>query len=134
MSNVFIVGYAGWSAYDTFLIVSLSSRPVYDSNPLRLNPNPKKRVSGSCRVCELGRTLTPLVKRELVSLCIVYLLCILALYFTHLFNHMHICLVQHVKICKDAEGHAYTLCILNSMDQLFIIGRWVFCPLGIMPP
>ena len=62
------------------------------------------------------------VKRELVSLCIVYLLCILALYFTHLFNHMHICLVQHVKICKDAEGHAYTLCILNSMDQLFIRG------------
>ena len=35
---------------------------------------------------------------------------------------MHICLVQHVKICKDAEGHAYTLCILNSMDQLFIRG------------
>ena len=73
------------------------------------------------------------VKRELVSLCIVYLLCILALYFTHLFNHMHICLVQHVRICKDVEGHAYTLCILNSMGQLFIIGRWVFCPLGIMP-
>ena len=69
------------------------------------------------------------VKRKLVSICIAYLLCILALYFTHLFSHMHICLVQHVRICKDAEGHAYTLCILNNMNQLFIIGR-LFLPTG----
>ena len=47
-----------------FLIVSFSGRPVYDPNPLRPNPNPKKPVSGSCRVRELGRTLTPLVKLE----------------------------------------------------------------------
>ena len=61
MSNVSIAGYASWPAYDTFLIVSLSGRPVYDPNPLRFNPNPKKSVSGSCRVHGLGRTLTPLL-------------------------------------------------------------------------
>ena len=60
MSNVSIAGYAGWPTYDTFLIVSLTDRPVYDPNPLRSNPNPKKPVSGSCRVHGLGRTLTPL--------------------------------------------------------------------------
>ena len=60
MSNVSIAGYAGWPAYDTFLIVSLSSRPIYDPNPLRPNPNPKKPVLSSCRVHGLGRTLTPL--------------------------------------------------------------------------
>ena len=47
MLNVSIAGYAGWPAYDTFLIVSLSGRPVYDPNPLRPNPNPKKPVSCS---------------------------------------------------------------------------------------
>ena len=60
MSNVSIAGYAGWPTYDTFLIVSLTDRPVYDPNLLRSNPNPKKPVSGSCRVHGLGRTLTPL--------------------------------------------------------------------------
>ena len=35
---------------DPFLIVSLSGRPIYDPNPLRPNPNPKKPVLGSCRV------------------------------------------------------------------------------------
>ena len=40
--------------------MSLSGRPVYDPNPLRPNPNPKKPVLGSCRVRGLGRTLTPL--------------------------------------------------------------------------
>ena len=55
-----IAGYAGWPAYDTFLIVLLSSWPVYDPNPLRPNPNLKKSVSGSCRVRGLARTLTPL--------------------------------------------------------------------------
>ena len=55
-----ITGYAGWPAYDTFLIVSLLSRPVYDPNPLRSNPNPKKPISGLYRVRGLGRTLTPL--------------------------------------------------------------------------
>jgi len=39
----------------------ISGRPVYDPNPLRLNPNPKKPVSGSCRVRGLGRALTALV-------------------------------------------------------------------------
>ena len=56
-----IAGYAGWPAYDTFLIVLLSGRPVYDPNSLRPNPNPEKLVSGSCRVRRLGRTLTPLL-------------------------------------------------------------------------
>ena len=67
MSNVSIAGYAGWPTYDTFLIVSLSSRPVYDPNPLRSNPNPKKPVLGSCRVRGLGRTLTPLTYSPFVS-------------------------------------------------------------------
>ena len=67
MSNVSITGYASRPAYDTFLIVSLSSRPVYDPNPLRSNLNPKKPVSGSCRVCELGRTLTPLTNPTPIS-------------------------------------------------------------------
>ena len=40
--------------------MSLSGRPVYDPNPLKPNINPKKSVSGSCRVHGLGRTLTPL--------------------------------------------------------------------------
>ena len=62
MSNVSIAGYAGWPAYDTFLIVLFLGRPVYNPNPLRSNPNLKKPVSGSCRVCGLGRTLTPLIK------------------------------------------------------------------------
>ena len=56
-----IAGYASWPAYDTFLIVSLSGQPIYDPNPLRLNPNPKKPVSGSCRVHGLDRTLTLLL-------------------------------------------------------------------------
>ena len=56
-----IAGYMGWPAYDTFLIVSLTGWPVYDPNPLRPNPNPKKPVSGLCRVCGLGQTLTPLL-------------------------------------------------------------------------
>ena len=60
MSNVSIAGYAGWPAYDTFLIVSLSDWPIYDLNPLRPNSNPKKFVLGSYRVHELGWTLTPL--------------------------------------------------------------------------
>ena len=47
MSNVFFAGYAGWPAYDTFLIMSLSSWPVYDPNSLRSNPNSKKPVSCS---------------------------------------------------------------------------------------
>ena len=51
----------GWPAYDTFLIVSLSGRPVYDPNSLRSNPNPKKPVSDSCHVRGLGWTLTPLI-------------------------------------------------------------------------
>ena len=51
----------GWPAYDTFLIVSLLGRPVYDPNPLRSNPNPKKPVSDSCHVRGLGWTLTPLI-------------------------------------------------------------------------
>ena len=55
-----IEDYAGWPAYDTFLIVSLSGWPIYDPNPLRPNPNPKKPVSGSCHVRGLGQTLTPL--------------------------------------------------------------------------
>ena len=44
------------------LFRSLSSRPIYDPNPLRSNPNLKKPVSGLCRVHGLGRTLTPLIK------------------------------------------------------------------------
>ena len=46
--------------------MSLSDRPVYDPNPLRPNPNPKKHVSSSCRVRGLGRTLTTLVFAHLV--------------------------------------------------------------------
>ena len=65
MLNVSIASYAGWPAYDTFHIVSFSGRLVYDPNPLRSNPNPKKPVSGSCRVHGLGRTLTPLTVRNM---------------------------------------------------------------------
>ena len=55
-----IAGFAGWLAYDMFLIVSLLGRPIYDPNPLRHNPNPKKPVLVSYRVRELGWTLTSL--------------------------------------------------------------------------
>ena len=34
MLNVSITGYAGWLAYDTFLIVLVLGRPIYDPNPL----------------------------------------------------------------------------------------------------
>ena len=40
VSNGSIAGHVGWPVYDTFLIVSLSGRSVYDPNPLRPNPNP----------------------------------------------------------------------------------------------
>ena len=50
----------GLPAYDTFLIVLLLGWPVYDPNQLRSNPNPKKPMSGSCRVRGLGRALTAL--------------------------------------------------------------------------
>ena len=42
MSNVFIMSQAGWPAYDTFHIESLSSWPVYYPNLLKFNPNPQK--------------------------------------------------------------------------------------------
>ena len=61
MSNVSIASHASWSTYDTFFIVLLSGRPVYDQNPLRPNPNLQKLVSCSCRIRGLGQTLTPLV-------------------------------------------------------------------------
>ena len=63
VSNVSIAGYVGWSTYDTFLIVLLSGRSIYDPNPLKSNPNSKKSVSGFCRVHGLGRILTPLLMR-----------------------------------------------------------------------
>ena len=56
-----VANYAGWHAYDTFLIVSLSGWPVYDPNSLRPNLNLQKPVSSSCCVCRLGQTLTPLL-------------------------------------------------------------------------
>ena len=67
MSNVSIAGYAGWPAYDTFFIMSLSGRSIYDPNPLRPNPNPKKLMLDSCCVCELGPTLTPLLSAAYVN-------------------------------------------------------------------
>ena len=45
--------------------MSLSGQPVYDPNPLRPNPNPKKPVSGSCCVRGLGRILTPLTAHKI---------------------------------------------------------------------
>ena len=68
MSNVSIAGYSGLPTYDTFFIVSLSGRPVYDPNPLRPNPDPKKPMLSSCRVRELGQTLTPLTHTPLFYL------------------------------------------------------------------
>ena len=47
VSNVSIAGYAGWPTYDMFLIMLFSGRPIYDPNPLRPNPNPKKLMSCS---------------------------------------------------------------------------------------
>ena len=61
MSIVSIASHVSWSTYDTFFIVLLSGRPVYDQNPLRPNPNLQKLVSCSCRIRGLGQTLTPLV-------------------------------------------------------------------------
>ena len=61
MSNVSITGYVGWPAYNTFLIVSLLGRPIYDPNSLKSNPNPKNPVSSLYRVHELGHVLTTLV-------------------------------------------------------------------------
>jgi len=40
-----IAGHVGQLAYDTFLIISLSSQSVYDTNPLRPNPNTQKPMS-----------------------------------------------------------------------------------------
>ena len=47
VSNGFIAGHVGQPVYDTFLIVSLSGRSIYDPSPLRPNPNPSKPVSCS---------------------------------------------------------------------------------------
>ena len=65
---MFIVGHAGWPAYNTFLIVLCLDRPIYDSNLLRPSLNPQKPVSGLCRVRGLVRTLT--------LLCITIYLCL----------------------------------------------------------
>ena len=43
-----------------FLSCHFRVNPFMTQNPLRPNPNPKKPVSGLCRVRGLGRTLTPL--------------------------------------------------------------------------
>ena len=54
--------------YDTFLIISLSGRPIYDPNLLRPNPNPKKPMLGSCRVRGLGgRNFYPLIRPKACS-------------------------------------------------------------------
>ena len=57
---MFVAGHAGWTAYNMFLIVSLSGRPVYDPNSLRFNLNPQKSMSCSCRIRELGQIFTSL--------------------------------------------------------------------------
>ena len=58
MSNVSVVGHAGWPAYDTFLIMLLSGQPFYDPNPLRSNPYSQKLMSCLCHVRGSGQTLT----------------------------------------------------------------------------
>ena len=67
MSNVSIAGYAGWPAYNMFIIVLLSGRPIYDPNPLWHNPDPQKPMSGLCHVRGLGQTLTPLAWNKPIS-------------------------------------------------------------------
>ena len=52
-----IAGYAGWLAYDMFLIVSLSGQPVYDPNWLRPNPNPKKTCVGFVLCLQVGSNI-----------------------------------------------------------------------------
>ena len=42
--------------------VTFGSTRLWPKPIKRSNPNLKKHVSGSCRVCGLGRTLTPLIK------------------------------------------------------------------------
>ena len=61
-----IAGCTGWPNNDTFFIMSLLGWPIYDPNPLSSNPNPQKPVSGLCRVCKLGWTLTPLLKSQAI--------------------------------------------------------------------
>lgn len=64
-----IGGYEGWPAYDIFLIMSISNRPIYDPNSLRPNLNLQKPVSCSCCVRRLGRTLIPL---EFSKFCVFF--------------------------------------------------------------
>ena len=88
MSNVSITRYMGWPTYDTFLIVSLMDWPVYDPNPLKPNPNPRKPMSGLCRVRGLGRTLIPLnLLRSFKKLIMLIIFIHYNLRLLHFFNH-----------------------------------------------
>ena len=54
---MFITSYAGWPAYNTSLIVSLSGQPIYNPNPEpTITCKSLCRLSSSCCVCGLGYT------------------------------------------------------------------------------
>ena len=135
VSNVSIAGYAGWPVYDPFFIVSLSGRPVYDQNPLRPNPNPKKPVSGSCCVRGLGRTLTPL---SLPTLMRVLPRGDLGLYF-YLYLFSCACIFNSLGICAQilaffsSDLHGICACIFNSpggyVHKFCILLFWLACDL-----
>ena len=131
MLNVSIAGYASWATYDTFLIMSLSGRPVYDPNPLRPNPNPKKTVLGSCRVHGLGRTLTPLpMVNKTFHTWIVVVLTFKVCYITFLSLSLslsskearvcHFRWCTHVELCGTCHA-AWTWLHLHPLTIFFLI-------------
>ena len=123
---MFIVGYAGWPAYYTFLIVSLSGRSIYDPNSLRPNPNPKKHMSGSCRVHGLGRTLTPLCQlckiisnfRELSKL----LTCSLPFNLKSTINYWQLSLMFEILL---QSWHIIIKLFKNKTTIGYLIGNWL---------
>ena len=128
MSNVSIAGYAGWPTYDTFLIVSLSGQPVYDPNPLKSNLNPKKSMSGLCRVRGLGRTLTPLVRTYVIHLLGTYVTILynwLILWQNTLYLYLgrsRMCLIlqetlfqdQVLKPCKSVQDSSWKVSVIKA--------------------
>ena len=101
----------GWPTYDTFLIMSLSARPVYDLNPLSSNPNLKKLMSNLCRVRRLGRTLTPLLLSKYLLYTLFYLNNICFSFFLLILSFSTFSLsslLSHISKPSDMASHAST--------------------------
>ena len=104
---MFIASYANWSAYNMFLIISHSSRPIYDQNLLRLTLNYKK----PCHVYGLCQTLRH-------SCCCFFFIC-------HFFQFYFVFFLFHSLIFLILLVLLY-ICLHDSLSKFEICGRkWI---------